>query len=124
MIYCLPIEAVVKINREFTDGAIRDRGALESALAQPLQGGFGVEEFYPTIAEKAAALLCGVAKAHGFVDGNKRTGWMCCVTFLRLHSITLREEADDYADDFVVRVVDSNLEVQEVAMWLLDQIGD
>jgi death-on-curing protein len=34
---------------------IRDLGALESALAQPLMT-FGGEELYPTIIEKASAL--------------------------------------------------------------------
>jgi death-on-curing protein len=34
---------------------IRDWGALESALAQPLMT-FGGQELYPTLAEKAAAL--------------------------------------------------------------------
>ena len=34
---------------------VRDRAALESALAQP-QMTFGKNELYPTIAEKAAAL--------------------------------------------------------------------
>ena len=35
---------------------IRDRNAIESALAQPLMA-FGGQDLYPTLAEKAAATL-------------------------------------------------------------------
>lgn len=34
---------------------VKEQGALESAIAQP-QMTFGGEDFYPTLAEKAAAL--------------------------------------------------------------------
>jgi death-on-curing protein len=48
-----------------------DRGALESALAQPRMT-FGGAELYPTLIEKAAALAYSLALNHAFVDGNKR----------------------------------------------------
>jgi death-on-curing protein len=121
--YCLPFEAVVEINRKFTGvGAVLDRGAIESALARPLQGGFGIEEFYPTVMEKAAVLLHGIATSHGFVDGNKRTGWVCCVTFLALHGLTLHAEVDDYADDFVVDVVVGEISHEDSVLWLLERL--
>jgi death on curing protein len=47
---------------------------LESALAQPGAVLFGHVAF-PTIYEQAAAYLYFIAKAHAFVDGNKRTAW-------------------------------------------------
>ena len=49
--------------------AIRDFGALESALAQPYMT-FGGNELYPSLAEKAAAL--GFSFRNGNVSGNKR----------------------------------------------------
>ena len=33
----------------------------------------------------AAAYALGISKAHAFVDGNKRTGFVTSVTFLRLN---------------------------------------
>lgn len=39
---------------------VRDKGLLESALAQPFQT-FGGEELYPTVAQKAARYAYGIA---------------------------------------------------------------
>ena len=50
---------------------LRDRGALESALARPFQG-FCDQEAYPDPLAKVAALLESLAINHPFVDGNKR----------------------------------------------------
>ena len=41
---------------------------LEAALARPQASAFG-EDMFPTLAEKAAALLQGIAIAHPFLDG-------------------------------------------------------
>lgn len=59
--------------------AIRDLGALESALAQP-RATFDDVELYPTLVEKAAALGFSLIRNHPFVDGNKRSAtprWKC-----------------------------------------------
>lgn len=45
---------------------IRDRGALESALARPQSG------YYTDIIQEAAALWESLSHNHPFVDGNKR----------------------------------------------------
>ena len=45
---------------------IRDRGALESALARPQSG------YYEDIIQEAAALWESLSQNHPFVDGNKR----------------------------------------------------
>ncbi len=52
---------------------LRDLGALESAVAQPLQT-FGGVDLYPDLAGKAAALAFSLIQNHPFVDGNKRVG--------------------------------------------------
>ncbi len=60
---------------------IRDRGMFESAMARPLQlhayGGAAVD-----IPELAAAYAFGIARNHPFVDGNKRTAYVTCRTFM------------------------------------------
>ena len=59
---------------EFGGGhGLRDKGALEAALARPYQT-FGGEDLYPTVAGKAAALMEAIVIRHPWVDGNKRTG--------------------------------------------------
>jgi death on curing protein len=54
-------------------GGIRDRGALDSALARPLLG-FGGQSVASSPSERAAYVMDGVISSHPFVDGNKRTG--------------------------------------------------
>lgn len=44
---------------------------LDSALRAP-QAGFGDEDFYPTIEQKAAVLAVRIARNHPLPDGNKR----------------------------------------------------
>ena len=61
---------------------IRDEGALDSALARPLNiAAYG----RPDLADLAAAYGFGLACNHAFVDGNKRISFVACVTFLRLN---------------------------------------
>ncbi|MEI7922751.1 MAG: Fic family protein [Planctomycetota bacterium] len=54
---------------------VRDLRGLESAIALPRQG-FGDQEFYPLIYEKAAILGFTLILNHPFLDGNKRTGFL------------------------------------------------
>lgn len=52
---------------------IRDRGALETAVAQP-EMTFGGNDLYPTVTDKAAAPGHSLIANHPFLDGNKRVG--------------------------------------------------
>src|SRR5688572_7217960 len=54
-------------------GGVRDRGALDAAVARP-QGTFGGDDLYADIPAKAAALLHALVQNHPFLDGNKRVG--------------------------------------------------
>jgi len=53
--------------------AIRDLGALESALAQP-RATFDDVDLYPTLVEKAAALGFSLIRNHPFVDETSESG--------------------------------------------------
>jgi death-on-curing protein len=60
------------------DGVL-DQGLVESALARPQNlAAYGE----PDAADLAAAYAYGIAKNHGFADGNKRTGWVLARLFL------------------------------------------
>lgn len=80
---------------------VRDTGALASALAQPAMEAFGVE-LYPSLTEKAAALLFFLARGHAFVDGNKRTAYAATYVFLLLNGAELGGP-DDAVFDLVLR---------------------
>ena len=57
----------------------RDLGAIESAIARPVNlAAYGD----PDAAALAAAYMYGLAKNHGFVDGNKRVAWVVGRLFL------------------------------------------
>jgi death-on-curing protein len=72
---------------------VRDAGLLESAVHRPSAAMFG-EEAYPDLLDKAAALLQSLAINHPLFDGNKRTAWLSCVTFLALNDVQLRPDID------------------------------
>lgn len=58
---------------------VRDKGLIESALAKPQNiAAYGD----PDIAELVASYAFGLAKNHGFVDGNKRIAWITARLFL------------------------------------------
>ncbi|MEE1937875.1 type II toxin-antitoxin system death-on-curing family toxin [Streptomyces sp. TRM 70361] len=88
--------------------AVRDVGLLESAVHRPAAAMFGTEA-YPDLFDKAAALLQSLAINHPFVDGNKRTAWLSCVTFLSLSGERLRPDIDA-AEELVVAVATGELE--------------
>ncbi|SDO37811.1 type II toxin-antitoxin system death-on-curing family toxin [Geodermatophilus sp. DSM 45219] len=123
MSYCLEIEAVVEINRTVTAGrtSVLQRGALESALGQPLQTFDGVD-LYPTVVHKAAVLLRGVVAAHAFMDGNKRTAWIACVVFLDHSGLRVHDMAAGESGQFVLDVESGVLTVEGAALWLLDRL--
>ena len=61
-------------------------GGFDSAVNQIMQG-FGEQDAYPSIEEKAAMLLYLVVKNHAFVDGNKRIAAACFLLFLERNSL-------------------------------------
>ena len=71
---------------------IRDPGMVESALARPAHlARYG----NPDAADLAAAYAYGIAKNHGFVDGNKRTAWVTARLFLADNGRRLRFDPID-----------------------------
>lgn len=62
-------------------GLEKDKG-FESAISQ-ITKGFGENDFYPSIEEKAGTLLYLIIKNHAFTDGNKRIAAACFLLFLK-----------------------------------------
>lgn len=77
-------EVIKSMRSDFESGVFGKEkdGSFESAVAQ-ISKGFGEEDFYPTLEEKAATLLYLIVKNHGFVDGNKRIAAACFLFFLQ-----------------------------------------
>lgn len=120
----LKLDEVRRVAERVNGGnhAIRDLGLLISAIERPATDVFGTE-VYPTLHEKAAALLQSLARNHALVDGNKRTAWLSCVAFLRFNGAaeTRRDRpSSDAVVPFVEEVAQGNLEVPTIAK-LLDE---
>lgn len=124
MIYCLSVESVIELNRKHTsnNGTVRDLPGLEGSLARPMHT-FSGTDLYPSVVQKAAVLLHGLARTQSFVDGNKRTAWLSCLTFLGDKDIRLID-ADNVAADFVIALATGELDVLGAAEWILDRIQD
>ena len=88
---------------------------IESALARA-RNRFACEpeSDLPTL---AAAYLTGLARNHGHVDGNKRVGFACAATFLRLNGLRLTAAETD-AYEVVIGVVEGQLSEDRVAEWI------
>ncbi|MFF9144034.1 type II toxin-antitoxin system death-on-curing family toxin [Streptomyces sp. NPDC014861] len=91
---------------------VRDAGLLDSAVHRPSAAMFG-QEAYPDLLTKAAALLQSLAVNHPFVDGNKRTAWLSCVTFLAMNGVQLRPDIDA-AERLVIAVATGETDGVEV----------
>jgi len=102
--------------------AIRDFGALESALAQPHMT-FGGNELYPSTAEKAASLGFSLIQNHPFADGNKRTGHAVMALFLAINSFMIDASIDEQAE-VVLSVAAGKLDRDKFADWLSNHIKE
>jgi death-on-curing protein len=77
-----------------TDIKIRDAGLLDSALARPQSTAFG-RDAYPTLDDKAAALLHSLARNHALIDGNKRLALGGLIAFYGLNGRRLTFTNDE-----------------------------
>ena len=98
-----------------------DLGKLEGAVAAPFQHVFGVE-LYPTIVQKAAKLWEGIARVHGYADGNKRLAWLTMVTFLQLNGLVLYEMSDVIAAKITDELTAGLMTEHQAVEWLNDRI--
>lgn len=66
--------------------ALRDEGALESAITRPRMAGHYGDA---GLVRQAALLAIGISQAQAFVDGNKRTAYAAIETFLFINDTVL-----------------------------------
>ncbi len=93
----VPIAAVTVIHdrqiaRHGGASGLIDRALLEMGCAWAMNLAAYADA---SLAEVAAAYAFGIAKAHAFVDGNKRTAFVTAVTFLCLNGFTFRPDPVD-----------------------------
>lgn len=120
MIEYLSVEQVVELH-DVAAGAspVLDLDTLTSAVLRP-QAGFGGQDAHPTVFDKAAALLHGLASTQCFEDGNKRAAWAAAVVFLEVNGHELPDIPEIAAEAFAVAVATSawtDRTVAKAAEW-------
>lgn len=98
-----------------TDG-MRDDTLLESAIARPQQR-YTYANPQPDLAALVASLAYGLARNHAFVDGNKRTAFVACLTFIELNGGELHASMEGKYLTFLA-LGEGRLSEEELADWL------
>jgi death on curing protein len=111
----LDLDDLVHVGRRTVgDVQVRDVGLLAVAAARPQATAFG-EEAYPSMHEKAAALLHSLARTQPLVDGNKRLALAATIAFHGVNGLRLTLSNDE-AYDLVMAVAVGRLDdVESIA---------
>jgi death-on-curing protein len=107
------------LRAEGSASVLRDRGALESAVARPANAAHYVQA---DLASQAAVLIAGVALGHPFLDANKRTATAAAATFLRLNGLRVASGGDAFGREVEAMVLqhdrDAQAATEALAEWL------
>jgi death-on-curing protein len=99
---------------------IRDAGLLASALARP-KNLFAYSNPKPDVSALAASYAFGIACNHPFVDGNKRTAFVVCRTFLRLNGQDVdATESEKYLE--FIGPAEGTIGEEELAEWIRSRL--
>jgi death-on-curing protein len=96
---------------------IRDVGLLSMSAYRPQTQVFGYSP-YPTLAEKAAALLVSIAMNHPLRDGNTRLALAATWVFCGLNCNRQPEMSNEDAYNLVMGVARGDLDLPDVAAAL------
>ena len=110
----LPVDEVIELNRDLVADtnephSIIKPGELESACFRPLR--YWEYDGEGDVVILAVRLLFGIARSHGFIQGNKRTGFLAALMFLGLNGWELDPATDSEAlGDLVIDVLNERVE--------------
>lgn len=94
---------------------VRDIDLLESALHRPMQK--CIYEDDTDLFSLAAALADGVSQNHAFLDGNKRTAFLCCERFLARNGLTFTPDVAEAVDMFR-QLAAHEVGADDLAAWI------
>jgi death-on-curing protein len=110
----LTVEDLLEIaHGVLTEVVVRDPGLLAAAAGRPQSSIFG-HDAYPSMAEKAAALMHSLARNHALLDGNKRLAWAATRVFCLLNGTDLRYNVDD-AEALVLAIAAGEHDIHTLA---------
>lgn len=99
---------------------LRDRGALQEAVARPAMT-FGGDDLYVDTPAKAAALVHSLVLNHPFVDGNKRAGAASAELFVMVNGWAL-VASDLDMEALILDVAKGEVEVEALAIWFRQRL--
>ncbi len=107
-----------QIERYGGSHGVRDLPLLESALQRP-QSSFMGEDLYPTLFDKAAALVHSILLNHPFLDGNKRTSMVSGAYFLSLNGFRLKVSQKEFVEA-ALNIESKKWNLEQISEWLKD----
>ncbi len=99
---------------------VRDEGMLSSALARP-KNLFAYRKGGADLAALAAAYAFGIARNHPFLDGNKRTAFAVCRTFLLLNRKDMSATREEKYLTFMA-LARGDLSEDGLAAWIQEHL--
>jgi death-on-curing protein len=99
---------------------LRDKGALESALARPAMT-FGGEDLYDDLASKASALMHSLVLNHPFLDGNKRAAAHAAILFVELNGQTFLATPGELVE-MTLAVAEGKVAVEALTIWFRQRL--
>jgi death on curing protein len=99
---------------------LRDEGALESAIAQPLNVYFYGEG---DLFEIAAAYAFHIAESQAYLDGNKRTGVQAALVFLEVNEIDTSGLPELEAYEAMIAVAKHEVDRAGLAKFFRENLG-
>lgn len=105
------------IERTGGSHGLRDQSLLESAVYSAMSG-FGDNEAYPSVEEKAARLMFSLTNNHAFVDGNKRIGVFTMLMTLQLNNVKIKYTQTELIS-LGLSVADGKTEYTEILDWIM-----
>jgi death-on-curing protein len=117
----IPVEEVIRMHKILIESfggskGIRNREALESALARPYQT-FDEQELYPEPEDKAASIVESIIVNHPFVDGNKRIGYVLMRITLLEHGMDINASENEKFE-FILDIAKGELKFDEIRKWI------
>ncbi len=99
---------------------LRDEGALESAIAQPLNVYFyGSGDLF----EIAGAYAYHIAESQAYLDGNKRTGVQAALDFLEINGVDTSRLPELAAYEAMIAVANHQMDRTGLAQFLRESLN-
>ncbi len=105
----------LQLTRYGGSAGLRDRGALEAAVARPAMT-FGGEDLYPDAAAKAASLMHSLVMNHPYVDGNKRVGAHSAMIFFLINEYRT-DISPKELEEITLAVARGEMDAEPLAIW-------